>query len=115
VDIGTISWDAQRYLLGNATLHLGFVVSNQSTNLHREAFRQWGTLRHREWTAALESDTRKDATTVGVLLRPRHDRVRPWDTTVLAVFGELTFEPEEVAAMHRLRNRQDGVSDPRAI
>jgi hypothetical protein len=115
VETGTTRWDARRYLLGNADLHLGYVVCNQLTDLHREAFRQWVMLRHHEWTTALDPDTRTGGTTVAVMLTPRHDKVRPWDTTVLAVFGELIFEPDELAAMQRLWNRQNSATDPTAL
>lgn len=111
VELGTTRWEARRYLLGDVQLHLGFVVSNQFTDLHREAFRQWVMLRHHEWTTALVPDVRGSASTAAVLLTPRHDNVRPWDTTVLAIFGDLQLEPDEVAQMQRLWNRGGDATD----
>ncbi|SON61997.1 hypothetical protein MSIMFI_03517 [Mycobacterium simulans] len=102
VEIGTARWDFRRNLLGNADLHLGYAVCNQFTDLHKEAFRQWVLLRHTEWITALEPDRRRLSTTVAVMLTPRHGHVRPWDTTLYAMFGEIPLDPEELAAMQRL-------------
>jgi hypothetical protein len=40
--------------------------------------------------------------TVGILLTPRPDRKRPWDTTLGAVRGKQEFEPEFMSALERL-------------
>jgi hypothetical protein len=104
VDTGTTRWDFRRYLLGETDLHLAYGVCNQFTDLHKEAFRQWGMLRHHEWITAVEPDRRSDATTVTVMLTPRHDRVRPWDTTLFAFFGEMTFDSDELESMRSLWN-----------
>jgi hypothetical protein len=111
VEIGTARWDFRRYLLGNADLHLGYAVCNQFTDLHKEAFRQWVLLRHTEWITALEPDTRPQSTTVAVMLTPRHNHVRPWDTTLYAIFGETPLDPEELAAMQRLWNNPQNMAD----
>lgn len=103
VEAGTSRWDFRRYLLGNADLHLGHAVCNLFTDLHREAFRRWVMLRHHEWTTELDPG-RRNATTVAVMLTPRHDRVRPWDTTVFAIFGELVLDLEDLASMQGLWN-----------
>jgi hypothetical protein len=113
VEAGTSRWDFRRYLLGNAYLHLAYAVCNQFTELHKEAFRRWVMLRHHEWTNELEPYRRDEATTVAVMLTPRHDRVRPWDTTVFAVFGDLALEPDDLAAIQRLWNDpRNLVTDP---
>jgi hypothetical protein len=104
VGVGTTRWDFRRYLLGETDLHLAYTVCNQFTDLHKEAFRQWCMLRHHEWISAVEPDRRPDATTVAIMLTPRHDRVRPWDTTLFELFGEIVIEADEVASMQRLWN-----------
>ncbi|WP_319446146.1 MULTISPECIES: hypothetical protein [unclassified Mycobacterium] len=112
---GSSRWDFRRYLLGNAYLHLAYAVCNQFTDLHKEAFKRWVMLRHHEWTNELEPHKRDDATTVAVLLTPRHDRVRPWDTSVFAAFGDLALEPDDLVAMQRLwNNPQNMVTDTSA-
>lgn len=40
--------------------------------------------------------------TVGVLMTPRTDGLRPWDTTMCAVFGEQEFTPEARAALEEM-------------
>jgi hypothetical protein len=102
VDIGTTRWDFRRYLLGETDLHLAYAVCNHFTDLHRDAFKQWGMLRHHEWITALEPDRRHDATTVTVMLTPRYDNVRPWDTTLFAHFGERPFDGDELDSMRSL-------------
>lgn len=105
VSRGTARWDMRRYLLGTAYLHLGYVVCNQFTELHKEAFRRWTMLRHHEWTSALDQSIRAEAVTVAVMLTPRHDAVRPWDTTVFAILGDQELEPGDVTILEQLWNR----------
>lgn len=104
VETGTTRWEFRRYLLGNAYLHLAYCVCNQFTELHKEAFTRWVILRHHEWITELDPDKRGQATTVAVMLTPRHDRTRPWDTSVFAAFGDLALEPDDLEAMQRLWN-----------
>ncbi|MEH3137693.1 MAG: hypothetical protein PGN30_22130 [Mycolicibacterium neoaurum] len=104
VDIGTTRWDFRRYLLGEADLHLAYAVCNHFTDRHRYAFKLWGMLRHHEWITHLEPDRRSDATTVAVMLTPRHDKVRPWDTTLFAHFGQRPLDDDELESMRRLWN-----------
>lgn len=61
-------------------------------------------LRHHEWITHLEPDRRSDATTVAVMLTPRHDKVRPSDTTLFAHFGERPLDGDELESMRRLWN-----------
>lgn len=110
VDVGTTRWDFRRYLLGETDLHLAYAVCNQFTELHKEAFRQWGMLRHHEWITAVDPNRRHDATTVTVMLTPRYDKVRPWDTTLFALFGEMTFEADELDSMQRLWNNPQNLT-----
>jgi hypothetical protein len=105
VSRGTAHWDLRRYLLGTAYLHLGYVVCNQFTELHKEAFRRWTMLRHHEWTSALDQSNRGEAVTVAVMLTPRHDAIRPWDTTVFAILGDQELEAGDVAILEQLWNR----------
>lgn len=116
VETGTNRWDFRRYLLGNTYLHLAYCVCNQFTDLHKEAFRRWVMLRHHEWTTELEPEIRDQSTTVAVMLTPRHDRIRPWDTSVFAAFGDLALEPGDLESMQRLwndpRNQVDDTSNP---
>jgi len=67
-------------------------------------------LRHHEWITAVEPDRRSDATTVAIMLTPRYDRVRPWDTTLFALFGEVPLEADELASMQRLWNNLQNIA-----
>lgn len=105
IEVGTTRWDARRYLLGNAEIQLGYVVTNHFTQNHQEAFRQWTMLRHHDWTIQLDSSCRQNASTVAVMLTPRHDTVRPWDTTVFALIGDLNIESDDLNSMRNLWDR----------
>ena len=50
------------------------------------------TLRHQQMYEALGDDD--DLLTVGLLLTPRNDGRRPWDTTLAAVRGDLELNAE---------------------
>ncbi len=39
------------------------------------------------------------------MLTPRHDGVRPWDTSMVRVHGPSTLTPEEVSDFDELWNR----------
>jgi hypothetical protein len=104
VGIGETRWEARRYLLGTADIQLGYIVCNQFTDFHRQAFQQWAMLRHHEWTTLLDVDIQDAASTAAVMLTPRYDRVRPWDTTVLVIVGMLDLDPNELQAMQRVWN-----------
>jgi hypothetical protein len=113
VDIGTTRWDFRRYLLGETDLHLAYAVCNHFTDRHRYAFKLWGMLRHHEWITHLEPDRRSDATTVTVMLTPRYDKVRPWDTTLFAHFGERPLDDDELESMRSLwNNPQNSATEP---
>lgn len=103
IESGT-RWQFRRVLLDEGTLQLAFGASTALSFLHREAFRQWAMLRHHEFTRAdLPSDPDL-RWTVAVILTPRYDGYRPWDTTTFTVQGELGLTAEEIARMRRLWN-----------
>ncbi|WP_078291603.1 hypothetical protein [Mycobacterium sp. D16R24] len=115
VDIGTTRWDFRRYLIGETDLHLAYAVCNHFTDRHRYAFKQWGMLRHHEWITHLDPDRRSDATTVTVMLTPRYDKVRPWDTTLFAHFGERPLDDDELESMRRLWNNPQNFANEAEI
>jgi hypothetical protein len=69
-------------------------------------FGWWVQLRHYDH-CQVRGDT--DVTTVGVLLTPRHDGKRAFDTTVAAVPGELQFTAEELAVLRQAWPMQEKV------
>lgn len=57
-----------------------------------ERFRDYVSLRHQQH---LDLDpTRIDTISVGILLTPRLDGYRPWDTTMIATRGDMEFGPK---------------------
>ncbi len=70
--------------------HLGFGACSHPYNEDIQAgFRLWTQLRHHDVVSVTKDIER--LTTVAVLLTPRNDGRRPWDTSVSAVSGELGF------------------------
>jgi hypothetical protein len=81
--------------------HLGFgACSRPYSDEIRDIFGWWVQLRHHD---LLEKTAADDGlTTVAVLLTPRTDGQRPWDTTMCAVSGALNFTDEELAALRSM-------------
>jgi hypothetical protein len=104
---GHTRWQFRRVLQDNGKLQLCFGVCSQFSDIHNEAFRQWAILRHHETGYADGSEAGHELTTVAVLLTPRYDSVRLWDTSLFAVEGDLELDAEELTAMTRLWNKED--------
>jgi hypothetical protein len=98
----TAMWRFRRMVQDDGRLQLAFGACNQFTRAHQEAFRQWATLRHHELTEAEISDDPSNLKTVAVLLTPRHDGGRPWDTSVIAIEGDLALDGSDVIALRTL-------------
>jgi hypothetical protein len=97
---GEIRWRFRRHRFPNAA-HLLFGACNTPTDEKiRRAFSLWVALRHQEFGADLGEVA--TLTSVGVLLTPRNDGVRPWDTTMIRTSGDLKLTAEEINAMKEL-------------
>lgn len=95
---GGIAWRLRSVRGRDGRTHLGFgACSHPYTDELREAFGWWVQLRHHDVRQA--SGTDDELTTVAVLLTPRTDGERPWDTTMCAVSGELNLTDEELGAL----------------
>lgn len=57
-------------------------------------------LKHTEFGAMEEK--RSETVTVGVLLTPRHDGLRLWDTTMVRATGDLELAPEDISRMREV-------------
>jgi hypothetical protein len=79
---------------------LMFSVASRFDEMVRTAFACWAQLRHYD----LQTVTGEvnDSITVGVLLSPRPDGDRRWDTTLVAVQGDLRLTDEQLAEWRRL-------------
>ncbi|RDI73177.1 hypothetical protein Gocc_3098 [Gaiella occulta] len=99
VDVGpeATEWRLRRFVGGLERVHLAFGVCSQFSDMHRDLFSWWVQLRH--YDHAQVRGAADDLTTVGVLLSPRRDGVRAFDTTMIAVRGALDFSDEELRAL----------------
>jgi hypothetical protein len=81
--------------------HLGFgACSHPYSEEIRHAFGWWVQLRHNDLVQARGTDD--DMTTVAVLLTPRTDGQRAWDTTMAAVSEVADFADEELTALRAI-------------
>ena len=96
-----VRWRFRSYRFGLAVPQLGFGVCSQFNETIRDAFRTWVLLRHHERGTLAELE---DAVTVGVLLTPRADGLREWDTTLLAIRGDPYLDDDDVDRLRRLWN-----------
>lgn len=84
--------DSHRMLIfGTATRHNALV---------QEAFGGYVSLRHQQHIELIPEQ--RETVTVGVLLTPRFDGWRPWDTTVAATKGDQHLDPEHREALERV-------------
>ena len=102
VDDSETKWRFRRYLFAPPEPQLAFGACSRFSELHREAFNRWVMLRHHEFTRDIERT--EDVVTVGVLLTPRSDGLRPWDTTMVRAAGDLQLTGEELKALNELWN-----------
>jgi hypothetical protein len=100
-------WRLRRFIGGLERVHLAFGVCSQFSEMHHDLFGCWVQLRHYEH-CQVRGDS--EVTTVGVLLTPRNDGVRAFDTTMFAVRGELEFSDEELEALREAWPTQEEVS-----
>jgi hypothetical protein len=105
---GTTEWRQRRVVgrLGGRQIgHLAFGVCSQFSQMHSDLFLGWVRLRHHDLQQVTgEVD---HLTTIGVLLTPRNDGLRPWDTTMFAVAGDLGLTAEELSASRELWRIED--------
>lgn len=108
-DPDTIEWRMRTFIGGLDEDHFGFVVANTSTELTRNAFRSWLHLRHHERG---ESGDLETMVTVGVMLTPRADGPREWDTAAVLISGNPELTDEELQTYRRLWNQAGDLDEP---
>ncbi len=102
VDASETKWGFRRFRFAPPEPQLGFGACSRFTECHMEAFRQWVTLRHHEFGSDL--GTYEGVVIVGILLTPRHDGLRPWDTTMVRAEGDFELTDEELRGLEALWN-----------
>lgn len=80
--------------------HLVFGAASRHDQLVQDAFGAYVMLRHQQLIEVIPE--LGDVMTAGVLLTPRTDGLRPWDTTMTATRGDQGFEPAFRIALERL-------------
>jgi hypothetical protein len=100
-DRGGIVWRMRSVRGGAGQPHLGFVAcSRPHTDELQRMFGLWAQLRHHD-VLQVTGDV-EGLTTVAVVLTPREDGRRPWDTTMVAVSGDVRFSAEELGQLREL-------------
>jgi hypothetical protein len=89
-----------------------FAAASRYEPAIQAAFASWVTLRHQEFIERLPE--RADVRTVGVLLTPRTDGARPWDTTMVATRGEQGLSTEDRDLFERAWGKLGERRAPRA-
>jgi len=89
-----------RRVLGSGRPQLIIGTASRHDELIGGAFADYVALRHQQLAEVLPEQLNQ--LTVGVLLTPRSDGVRPWDTSLCATRGDQGFEPDIRAGLERL-------------
>lgn len=79
---------------------LMFGACSRYSSLIQEAFKQRLILGHCDF--GMLRGSMEDLVSVGVLLTPRGDGARPWDTTLIRVSGSFEYTAEELENLRRL-------------
>lgn len=85
-------WPDRPYLLFGATTRYDSLV--------QRAFSTHVSLRHQQHVEVIPE--RREMMTVGVLLTPRADGRRPWDTTLMATHGDQGIDADDRAVLEQL-------------
>jgi SEC-C motif len=89
-----ISWRHRRFA-GPDGAQLGFGVCSRGGGEMEKVFRSWVELRHHEFSERIGAD---DLVTIGVLVTPRADGERAWDTSMTVAEGCLDLTAEQLNA-----------------
>ncbi|MDQ2874848.1 MAG: hypothetical protein M3Y33_08665 [Actinomycetota bacterium] len=101
-DPETVRWRRRTIIGAPGEPQLSFAAcSKPMSGTVQEAFRSWALLRHHERDDIDDLDT---ATSVCVLLTPRRDGLRQWDTTLLVIIGPANLAEEQLDSYRGLWN-----------
>lgn len=100
---GSTSWRFRTFRASGNGAQLGFGVCSTLSDVTQAAFKSWLLLRHHERG---DLGSVSETTSIGVLLTPRHDGYREWDTTMIAVEGDLNLTEDELNQSRALWNTE---------
>jgi len=108
IDPPEVLWHLRRISGGFGATQLGFGVCSNFSEDIQWAFGTWVQLRHHEFADRL---TAEHPVTVGVLLTPRPDRTRKWDTSMCVIRGPSDLTEKELDAFRELwHSEQDALA-----
>ncbi len=87
-------WRFRRMLDEDGTHQFIMGAATRFDSVVQASFSAYVQLRHHEVTS--RSGRREESSTWGVLLTPRRDGKRPWDTSSIRVQGDLQLSEEEL-------------------
>jgi hypothetical protein len=108
---GRTEWRQRRIVAteGERRVHLAFgVCSQEHSQMIRDLFSWWAQLRHHDLQQATAIDGRS-LTTVAILVTPRRDGVRPWDTTMMALPADAQIDSENVALFRQVWSQAEDI------
>ncbi|SMG44495.1 hypothetical protein [Agreia pratensis] len=100
---GTAFWAARTFLSEEGHDQLGFAVASGFNESTRAVFNQWLVEKHDK---RRESENIDNATSIGVLITPRSDGFRDWDTSMAAVHGGVELSDEERGLFEKMWTRR---------
>ncbi|MFD9749162.1 hypothetical protein [[Kitasatospora] papulosa] len=100
-EAGTTAWRMRTFIAGPGQDQLGFAICSVLTDHTRAAFSAWLQLRHHERG---EDEDVSSLTSLGVLLTPRMDGYRDWDTTVQVISGNPELSDADLRVYQDLWN-----------
>jgi hypothetical protein len=98
-----VRWQFRIYQFPSPAPQLGFGVCSRLDEATRAGFRAWLLLRHHE--RGVHGGDLDNLMSVGVLLTPRHDGYRDWDTTTFGITGDPELADGELQQYRELWNR----------
>lgn len=96
-------WRFRRMLDADGTRQLIVGAATRFDPVVQASFSAYVQLRHHEVTS--RAGRTEDSSTLGVLLTPRRDGKRPWDTSTVRVHGDLELSEEELQVYSEAWNR----------
>jgi hypothetical protein len=93
-----VLWHLRR-ISGGGSTQLGFGVCSRFSSEIQWAFGAWLELRHHEFSERIQEP---ETVSIGVLLTPRLDEMRPWDTSMSVLRGENPLTPEELVGYREI-------------
>ncbi|MGW3622976.1 hypothetical protein [Streptomyces sp. NPDC000880] len=106
---GHCTWRFRRHLAEDGAHQLIFGAATRYDPEIQAAFSAYVQLRHHEVGA--RTSRAEESSTLCVLLTPRHDGHRPWDTTMVRTHGPSQLTEGELRAFDQVWNRS-GEPDP---